>query len=392
MRWLIAVLTIFAGFLCVNTGQSCTVGVVSGGVTLDGRPLLWKNRDTRFRDNEIAFFRGKRYDFIGIINKNDTTQVWMGLNTAGFAIMNAESLDQPGDSLDTEGYFMKRALSTCGSLLEFEQLLAQSNREKRGTKANFGCIDAYGGAAIYETGNRRFTRIDARNPVTSPYGFVVRANFSMSGTGHDAYGAWRFHRAFELCKKGVLDYRMTHSYLLKTVDRDIHAWEVDPYPLPFEGEMQRGKSGFINTHNCINRHRTVSCAVFHGVQAGEDPALATLWCILGEPVAGVAIPLWVRSGEVKNDLNGKKGADLNFFIQEIESLLYHDSANPRMIDTRRLSGGRYDIINEFCRFEQEIFEKTILKLRAWRKEPPAPDDMRNFQNRMLKQVMRFLRR
>ena len=159
------IFTFWGIFLFSLAVQACTVAVISGDVTVDGRPLLWKNRDSSFFENEVAFFHGPRYDFIGVINKNDTTQVWMGENTAGFAIMNAESLDQPGDSIDTEGFFMKKALGVCATLQDFELLLRQTNRTGRGTKANFGCIDAKGGAAFYETGNKSFVKIDSKNPL-----------------------------------------------------------------------------------------------------------------------------------------------------------------------------------------------------------------------------------
>ena len=39
--------------------QACTSAVVSGKVTPDGRPLLWKNRDTDFMQNHIDD-RGER--------------------------------------------------------------------------------------------------------------------------------------------------------------------------------------------------------------------------------------------------------------------------------------------------------------------------------------------
>ena len=35
--------------------QACTSAVVSGKVTPDGRPLLWKNRDTDFMQNHIDY-------------------------------------------------------------------------------------------------------------------------------------------------------------------------------------------------------------------------------------------------------------------------------------------------------------------------------------------------
>ena len=168
---------LFLGILAsvVQGYEGCTVAVISAQATVDGRPLLWKNRDSSFRENEVAFFRGVRHDFLGVINAGDTTQVWMGVNTAGLAIMNAESMDQPGDSADTEGFFMKQVLAECGRLQDVETLLRQTNLLGRGTRANFGCIDAFGGAALYETGNRSFVCFDVNDPLIAPDGFLVRA-------------------------------------------------------------------------------------------------------------------------------------------------------------------------------------------------------------------------
>ena len=50
----------------------CTVAVVSGKATPDGRPLLWKNRDTTARPNKMAFLQGSKYSFIGIVHPRDT--------------------------------------------------------------------------------------------------------------------------------------------------------------------------------------------------------------------------------------------------------------------------------------------------------------------------------
>ena len=52
----------FSLFLVAQSAVTpCTVAVVSGKATLDGRPLLWKNRDTSARPNKVAFLRGEKY-------------------------------------------------------------------------------------------------------------------------------------------------------------------------------------------------------------------------------------------------------------------------------------------------------------------------------------------
>ncbi len=73
----------------------CTVAVVSGKATPDGRPLMWKNRDTSGLDNKIIYFKGAKYAFIGLIAARDkkAENVWAGINTEGFAIMNSASGD-----------------------------------------------------------------------------------------------------------------------------------------------------------------------------------------------------------------------------------------------------------------------------------------------------------
>lgn len=44
----------------------CTIAVVSGSVPIDGKPLLWKNRDVTEQNNVVQYFYGEKYSFIGI--------------------------------------------------------------------------------------------------------------------------------------------------------------------------------------------------------------------------------------------------------------------------------------------------------------------------------------
>lgn len=73
--------------------QACTSAVVSGKVTPDGRPLLWKNRDTDFMQNHIDYVKGEKYNFIAVVNSANTylKEAWMGTNSSGFALMNTQS-------------------------------------------------------------------------------------------------------------------------------------------------------------------------------------------------------------------------------------------------------------------------------------------------------------
>ena len=61
--------------------QACTSAVVSGKVTPDGRPLLWKNRDTDFMQNHIDYVKGEKYNFIAVVNSANAylKEAWMGI-------------------------------------------------------------------------------------------------------------------------------------------------------------------------------------------------------------------------------------------------------------------------------------------------------------------------
>jgi hypothetical protein len=124
----------------------------------DGRPLLWKHRDTDKLQSIVWHFNGPKYSFIGVVDAEDTkrAEVWVGTNTAGFAIMNSASynliLKDTIRVKDKEGEVMKGALGICATLADFEQFLRDLPRPM-GVEANFGVIDAQGGAAFYEVDN-----------------------------------------------------------------------------------------------------------------------------------------------------------------------------------------------------------------------------------------------
>ena len=93
---LIAFLMLLAG----TTGEvwSCTTFLMSGKYTPDGRPLLYKNRDTGTLDNALAYFTDGKYDYIGLVDSKESwkREVWGGFNSAGFAIMNSAAYHEAG--------------------------------------------------------------------------------------------------------------------------------------------------------------------------------------------------------------------------------------------------------------------------------------------------------
>ena len=69
--------------LCLLAGSvmptwACTSAVVSGRATPDGRPLLWKHRDTDFLKNHVEYVKGEKYDFIAVVNSEDLAVLFIG--------------------------------------------------------------------------------------------------------------------------------------------------------------------------------------------------------------------------------------------------------------------------------------------------------------------------
>ncbi len=83
-------LTLVLVLLSVDIATACTSVIVSGKITKDGRPLIFKNRDTYNLDNVSVLVQGEKYRYLAIVAAKDTTQycVWSGHNEKGFAILN----------------------------------------------------------------------------------------------------------------------------------------------------------------------------------------------------------------------------------------------------------------------------------------------------------------
>ena len=279
--------------------RACTTAVITGKATADGRPLLWKSRDTKgLPRNEVIVYDGAKHRVLAVVNAGHRDEVWMGVNSAGFCIENSLSKDLLVEGETTgpgNGGIMKLALETCASVADFRALLERTNDTGRKTDGNFGVIDAAGGAALFEAGPRTFRMFDANDPEVAPRGYIVRSNFSTTAQQIPAapdpdsltvaYSGERYARACRLIERRR-ENGVTVEYVLQHLCRDM----ADGRGQPFAGTVN-GPAGElpdeVNTSATISRTTTVSAAVFHGVKPGEDPRLTTMWVQLGQDRDGV---------------------------------------------------------------------------------------------------------
>ena len=254
---------------------------------------MLKVRDTDNPRNHIEHFRGPEYAFTALVGSDDTLRrnVWGGANDAGFCVMNNVSYNLRPDSLKKKpsaGQVMKDVLGRCATVDEFEEYLRRALKPC-GLEANFGVIDAAGGAAYFEVWDRGYTRYDVAD---SPDGCLWRTNFSLSGRKDEGRGYVRYESVRRILT-GHAPARISSQWLIDHVARSFYHSMLDK-------DLSKGKlpgSGIVNVDDCIPRPTTTACIAFEGVGAGEPLNSTVMWCILGYPPIRAAVPVRVSDGE-----------------------------------------------------------------------------------------------
>ncbi len=363
----------------------CTVAVISGKATADGRPLLWKNRDTSVENNKVIFIQGKKFGILGLVNANDSKgrSIWAGCNSAGFAIMNSASGDlaPKEEGMNGNGRFMRLALDECANVEEFEYLLLQTNG-KRKVAANFGVIDALGNACIFETSAHSFVKFDANNPRFAPDGYIVRTNFAFSAPEPYTGGGYiRFERISRIFREAAGKRLFSVKFILQKAARDLASEKLHSYPLLKNQNLLSDSPLYINTNDTINRNSTQSVTVFKGAPSPAKAYLTTMWVILGQPVCSAALPCWPYAQSSPSVLTGKDSSPLNDVAVKIEKYLYPDRRGHMIqyLNVNRLLSFREEgVLTKILRLENEIFAKTSKIMKRWEKNQPSPEEIKVF--------------
>jgi len=282
---------------------ACTSAIITGKATPNGRPLLWKHRDTGELNNKVKYYKGEKYSFYALINSPDAlkNEAWTGTNEVGFSIMNTASYnlkndDVPSSQMDREGEVMFKALATCRTLKDFEKLLDKYKRPM-GVEANFGVIDAEGGAAYYEVNNDSWTKIDVNDPKIAPQRYLVYTNHSNTGRLDDGMGYVRYTTADKIVKEHIgRNGDITAKWIMQNLSRTFYH-SVLGIDLNKDKELVEKCNGWFMDQDFIPRKSSSCSIVVEGVKKGENPANTVMWTILGYPPIGIAVPLMVANGE-----------------------------------------------------------------------------------------------
>ncbi len=373
---------------------ACTTAIISGKFTPDGRPLLWKNRDTGDTDNKLMYFTDGKYDYIGLVNSKDTTgrEVWVGMNTAGFAIMNSVSYNiNPKEEADAginEGKVMKQALQQCATVDDFEKML-KTLAKPYGIAANFGVIDAQGNGAFFETSNRGYFKIDVNDPVAAPMGYLIRTNYSFTGTPDEGQGYIRYLTAEKLFYQASATNNLTPEFILRDAARClVHSLtETD-----LKQQQTREKEKFVWFTDFIPRFSTAASVVVQGTRKGEPASSMTMWSVLGFPLCSVVFPVWFNEAHVLPQL---LQADSTGYAPLCNKAL---ALKDRCFPVKRGHGDNYlnlpalvnpagtGILQKLGPVEEQVLSESETQVASWRKKPPATGDIRRFYDRLDKLI------
>ena len=308
----LVLLAAFSMFSSVPT-SACTTVVVSAKASATGRPLLWKNRDTDKEYSHIVYFNGERFHFTGIVDSEDTSQeVWAGANEAGFCIVNNLSYNLRPSSYDGKptnaGLLMKEALGRCATVEEFADFI--NTNKAIGVSANFGVIDANGGAAYFEVWDNGCVRYDASQ---TSGGYIARTNYSVSGRPEDGKGYARFETATAILK-GHPSAGISAQWLIDKVGRSF-------YNAVSDKDLLKGSSSIVEGDERIPRFTSTSSIVFEGAGDRDKPSSTVMWTALGYSPCAYIVPVWIAAGDaIPSILTASSMVEGGFKVSVADSL------------------------------------------------------------------------
>ncbi len=373
--------------------NECTTGLASGLATPDGRPLLWKNRDVGNSNQEYHYVDDGRIPFVGLTYMNENTwQYYAGINAHGFALENSNSYNLPAGPAfngygggDDDGEIHMQALATCRTVDDFADFLDSLNIDGRTLNSNYGAFDAFGGAAMFETGGYEYTRVEA---IDEPYGIVVRSNYSFSGHGLNNrpsyWGPNRYDRAYALWKEAVEENRLTARFVFQQVSRNLGAEGMDDYDMPYHGYYRDYPYGCIPNGECICRSTTRSIFIGQGVRPGENPARSIIWAMAGNQIGSIATPLFVRAGSVPVEYDSPNGSILCNLAKDIADYAYENGNFGSAVNTFKL---RNEAGTGYWDWAFPIEDLVFARTERFLNSPNfSYDQMENFQNTLARQV------
>lgn len=372
-------LLLAAGLLLLLSARSaaCTSVIVSGRATKDGRPMIFKHRDTSAANNVMVLVQGERYRYLGITGASDTKprNIWGGHNEVGFAIVNTAAYNLngcKGDDSDHDGWLMRRALEVCRTQADFEHLI-DTLPKPLNVNSNYGVLDAEGGCAYYETGDQGFVKFDANDPREAPDGYIVRTNHGMTGCRDIDSGVERYMAISDFMAQALREGHIDCEYLVTQIPRYL-THGLTKQNLYDQLPKNRDDVRLIHFADFIPRYLSSSAILVQGIAPGEDPLNTVSWTNIGWPCGSVTIPLMIRDGValpsfVMRGEDGKSWICTRSIEQKLKVFCLTRGNKRDYIDLSKLiNADGTGIVQRIMPLEREVLKRARKPLQHARKD------------------------
>lgn len=354
--------------------DACTIVAVSGKATIDGRPLLLKNRDSDTWDLQIKIGQGSKYIYLCQCKVTDGF-AYSGYNEAGFSIINSNSSNMPNSDQNKNAYIMQLALERCATIDEFEYLL-DSIQKPLSVRSNYGVMDAKGNVAVFEVNAYNYTKFDAAE---TEEGYLIRSNFSFSPISSDAdvpnqnsYNRYKIASSY-IEKLYRVNGFITKEDLFHLTRFLVNSMEDNLYDIAAYDENVYTPVKFTDY---IPRYESTSMMVIQGVLPDESPKTTVAWTAIGPPVATVVIPYMMTSHQSlpqKAKMNEEGHAWLCSQGHLLKERCFVDSKTLDLAKLYNLKGT--GIMQQIMKIEEAILDRGKELIEMWRTGEASDNDV-----------------
>ena len=355
------------GVLLNLQAAACTLVLVSGKATADGRPLLLKNRDSS--DAPLVEMRVEKDEGFAYLAQFAVADSifrgpWCGYNEKGFAIGNSLSFNLKEDQgMGGNGEILRKGLALCETVDDFEQVL-KGMEKPMDVMANFAVFDAYGAAAIFEVGKSGYVKYDANDLTVTRRGVLIRSNYSISGNKSNKIGEDRYVIASRYLQARPVGSIVWQDLLLDLSRLLVNSEGIDlrdASPASYAEETRTDFDGFIP------RDISTNAMVIQGVKSGESPLLTSCWTMVGPPMMTVALPVFLSEELPAKTVSDGEGAWLCQIGRNLKDVVFAYPDAPRVIDLSKLyNGEETGVMQKIIRMEEIVIARGELLMQEFR--------------------------
>lgn len=286
---------------------ACTAALVVAKKSSEGAPMMWKHRDSPDWDCHFEYVEGGKYAYTALRSR-DLKYTYCGINETGFAILNTVSenlrvnpaVPQTGVQAIT---YMNSALSRCATVEEFEEVLRQTNG-KRPYVTNFAAGDASGALAFFEVWSDGYKRYDVKD---REEGFDVRSNYSHAG---DMVNPGPSVPRYDITMRNMRGKRLHKPHDFIEYARDFQNGDgVDVIEAP---------GSFVCNDLTVPRYFSVADMV--AICDKDNPRMLV---VIGHPLSGVAVPVYVKAkGAIPQSAGGGGARAALDLSEEVRAKVY----------------------------------------------------------------------